>query len=133
VVEGVGDHGCEYMTGGKVVILGATGRNFGAGMSGGVAYVYNPDKVFEDNLNTELVDLEDLTGDDFTWLKAAIERHRDETGSEVAARILSDWSQQVNHFAKVMPRDYKKVLLAIEAAKKDGKNVDEAVMEAARG
>lgn len=67
------------MTGGKVVILGATGRNFGAGMSGGVAYVYNPDKVFEDNLNTELVDLEDLTGDDFTWLKSAIERHRDET------------------------------------------------------
>ncbi|BAH51782.1 glutamate synthase large subunit [Rhodococcus opacus] len=133
VVEGVGDHGCEYMTGGKVVILGATGRNFGAGMSGGVAYVYNPDKAFEDNLNTELVDLEDLTGDDFTWLKSAIERHRDETGSEVAARILSDWSQQVNHFAKVMPRDYKKVLLAIEAAKKDGKNVDEAVMEAARG
>ncbi|MEU2003676.1 glutamate synthase large subunit [Rhodococcus sp. NPDC019627] len=133
VVEGVGDHGCEYMTGGKVVILGATGRNFGAGMSGGVAYVFNPDKAFEDNLNTELVDLEDLTGDDFTWLKAAIERHRDETGSEVAARILSDWSQQVNHFAKVMPRDYKKVLLAIEAAKKDGKNVDEAVMEAARG
>ncbi|AOW93872.1 glutamate synthase subunit alpha [Rhodococcus sp. WMMA185] len=133
VVEGVGDHGCEYMTGGKVVILGATGRNFGAGMSGGVAYVYNPDKVFENNLNTELVDLEDLTGDDFTWLKSAIERHRDETGSEVAARILSDWSQQVSHFAKVMPRDYKKVLLAIEAAKKDGKNVDEAVMEAARG
>ncbi|WP_072690422.1 glutamate synthase large subunit [Rhodococcus marinonascens] len=133
VVEGVGDHGCEYMTGGKVVILGATGRNFGAGMSGGVAYVYNPDKVFEDNLNTELVDLEDLTGDDFTWLKSAIERHRDETGSEVAARILSDWSQQVTHFVKVMPRDYKKVLLAIEAAKKDGKNVDEAVMEAARG
>ncbi|MFZ2176403.1 MAG: glutamate synthase large subunit [Rhodococcus sp. (in: high G+C Gram-positive bacteria)] len=133
VVEGVGDHGCEYMTGGKVVILGATGRNFGAGMSGGVAYVYNPDKAFENNLNTELVDLEDLTGDDFTWLKGAIERHRDETGSAVAARILSDWSQQVIHFAKVMPRDYKKVLLAIEAAKKDGKNVDEAVMEAARG
>ena len=69
----------------------------------------------------ELVDLEDLTGDDFTWLKCVIERHRDETGSEVAARILADWSQQVNHFAKVMPRDYKKVLLAIEAAKKDGK------------
>ncbi|MEV0947026.1 glutamate synthase large subunit [Rhodococcus sp. NPDC049939] len=133
VVEGVGDHGCEYMTGGKVVILGETGRNFGAGMSGGVAYVYNPEKGFEKNLNTELVDLEDLTGDDFTWLKSAIERHRDETGSEVAARILSDWSQQVVHFAKVMPRDYKKVLLAIEAAKKDGKNVDEAVMEAARG
>ncbi len=129
VVEGVGDHGCEYMTGGKVVILGATGRNFGAGMSGGVAYIYNPDKAFEKNLNTELVDLEDLSGDDFTWLKGAIERHRDETGSEVATRILADWSQQVGHFAKVMPRDYKKVLLAIAAAEKDGKNVDEAVME----
>ncbi|OQM82691.1 glutamate synthase large subunit [Rhodococcus sp. WS1] len=133
VVEGVGDHGCEYMTGGKVVILGATGRNFGAGMSGGVAYIYNPDKAFEKNLNTELVDLEDLSGDDFTWLKSVIERHRDETGSEVATRILGDWSQQVGHFAKVMPRDYKKVLLAIAAAEKDGKNVDEAVMEAARG
>ncbi len=111
VVEGVGDHGCEYMTGGKVVILGKTGRNFGAGMSGGVAFVYNPDKDFENNLNTELVDLEDLEGEDFAWLKGAVERHRDETGSEVAARILADWSQQVSHFAKVMPRDYKKVLM----------------------
>ena len=95
VVEGVGDHGCEYMTGGKVVILGRTGRNFAAGMSGGVAFVYDPDKEFEDNLNTEMVDLEDLEGEDFVWLKGAVERHRDETGSEVAARILADWSQQV--------------------------------------
>ncbi|MFC7448340.1 glutamate synthase large subunit [Rhodococcus daqingensis] len=133
VVEGVGDHGCEYMTGGKVVVLGATGRNFGAGMSGGVAFVYNPDKSFEKDLNTELVDLEDLEHEDFGWLKGAIERHRDETGSEVAARILSDWSQQVNHFVKVMPRDYKKVLVAIDTAKKNGTDVDEAIMEAARG
>ncbi|QNG20829.1 glutamate synthase large subunit [Rhodococcus triatomae] len=133
VVEGVGDHGCEYMTGGKVVILGKTGRNFGAGMSGGVAFVYNPDRDFEANLNTELVDLEDLEGDDYTWLKGAIERHRDETGSEVAARILADWSQQVAHFAKVMPRDYKKVLMAIKDAEIRGANVDEAIMEAARG
>lgn len=133
VVEGVGDHGCEYMTGGKVVILGKTGRNFGAGMSGGVAFVYNPDKDFEDNLNTELVDLEDLEGEDFVWLKGAVERHRDETGSEVAARILADWSQQVSHFAKVMPRDYKKVLMAIKDATIRGANVDEAIMEAARG
>ncbi len=133
VVEGVGDHGCEYMTGGKVVILGRTGRNFGAGMSGGVAFVYNPDKEFEDNLNTELVDLEDLEGEDFVWLKGAVERHRDETGSEVAARILADWSQQVGHFAKVMPRDYKKVLMAIKDATIRGANVDEAIMEAARG
>ncbi|MGW6375417.1 glutamate synthase large subunit [Rhodococcus sp. NPDC055112] len=133
VVEGVGDHGCEYMTGGRVVVLGATGRNFGAGMSGGVAFVYNPEKSFEKDLNTELVDLEDLEHEDFGWLKGAIERHRDETGSEVAARILSDWSQQVNHFVKVMPRDYKKVLVAIDTAKKNGTDVDEAIMEAARG
>ncbi|MFD1812295.1 glutamate synthase large subunit [Rhodococcus gannanensis] len=133
VVEGVGDHGCEYMTGGRVVILGKTGRNFGAGMSGGVAFVYNADRSFEANLNTELVDLEDLEHEDFAWLKATVEKHRDETGSEVAARILADWSQQVNHFAKVMPRDYKKVLVAIDTAKKNGQNVDEAIMEAARG
>ncbi|MFI6430120.1 glutamate synthase large subunit [Rhodococcus oryzae] len=133
VVEGVGDHACEYMTGGRVVVLGATGRNFGAGMSGGVAFVYNPEKSFEKDLNTELVDLEDLEHEDFVWLKGAIERHRDETGSEVAARILSDWSQQVNHFVKVMPRDYKKVLVAIDTAKKNGTDVDEAIMEAARG
>ncbi|MBY6677410.1 glutamate synthase large subunit [Rhodococcus sp. BP-332] len=133
VVEGVGDHGCEYMTGGKVVILGETGRNFGAGMSGGVAFVFDPNSTFEDNLNTELVDIEELQGDEFAWLKDAITRHRDETGSEVAERILADWSQQVNHFVKVMPRDYKKVLLAISEAEKNGADVDEAIMEAARG
>ncbi|KQU04608.1 glutamate synthase [Rhodococcus sp. Leaf7] len=133
VVEGVGDHGCEYMTGGKVVILGETGRNFGAGMSGGVAFVFDPNSTFEDNLNTELVDIEDLEGDEFAWLKDAITRHREETGSEVAERILADWSQQVNHFVKVMPRDYKKVLLAISEAEKNGADVDEAIMEAARG
>lgn len=133
VVEGVGDHGCEYMTGGKVVILGSTGRNFGAGMSGGVAYVYNPDRDFEANLNTELVDLEDLAPEDAAWLKAIVERHRAETGSAVAERILGNWSQQVNHFAKVMPRDYKKVLMAIKDAEIRGANVDQAIMEAARG
>jgi len=133
VVEGVGDHACEYMTGGKVVILGKTGRNFGAGMSGGVAYIFNPDRDFGTNLNTELVDLEDLSVEDLEWLHGAIERHRDETGSEVAARILADWSHQKAHFAKVMPRDYKKVLVAIETAKKNGTNVDDAIMEAARG
>ncbi|WP_068276383.1 glutamate synthase-related protein [Aldersonia kunmingensis] len=133
VVEGVGDHGCEYMTGGRVVVLGETGRNFGAGMSGGVAYIYNPNGTFEANLNPELVDLEELSGDDFAWLRDIIARHRDETGSPVAERIVSDWSQQVNHFVKVMPRDYKKVLLAISEAEKNGADVDEAIMEAARG
>jgi glutamate synthase (NADPH/NADH) large chain len=121
------------MTGGRVVILGETGRNFGAGMSGGIAYIYNPNGTFEANLNTELVDIEQLEGEDFTWLRDVVASHRDATGSAVAERILSDWSQQVNHFVKVMPRDYKKVLLAISEAEKAGRDVDEAIMEAARG
>ncbi|WP_405134087.1 glutamate synthase large subunit [Nocardia sp. NBC_01388] len=133
VVEGVGDHGCEYMTGGRVVILGETGRNFGAGMSGGTAYIYNPNNTFEKNLNTEMVDLEGLTADESAALRDIIAQHRDETGSAVADRILIDWSQQVNHFVKVMPRDYKKVLLAISEAEKDGRDVSAAIMEAARG
>ncbi|AYF74696.1 glutamate synthase large subunit [Nocardia yunnanensis] len=133
VVEGVGDHACEYMTGGRVVILGETGRNFGAGMSGGVAYVYNPNGTFEANLNTELVDLEQLSAEDVQALKDIVEQHRAETGSAVAERILGDWAQQVTKFAKVMPRDYKKVLIAISEAEKAGRNVDEAIMEAARG
>ncbi|MGV9674441.1 glutamate synthase large subunit [Nocardia sp. NPDC003482] len=134
VVEGVGDHGCEYMTGGRVVILGETGRNFGAGMSGGIAYIYDPNGVFGSRISAEQADaVEPLSGDDFTWLRDIVAQHRDETGSVVAERILSDWSQQVNHFVKVMPRDYKKVLLAISEAEKAGRDVDEAIMEAARG
>ncbi|MFF3568286.1 glutamate synthase large subunit [Nocardia jiangxiensis] len=134
VVEGVGDHGCEYMTGGKVVILGETGRNFGAGMSGGVAYLYNPHGTFEKNISPEQVEaIEPLSGDDFTWLHDVVARHREQTGSAVAEAILGDWSQQVTHFVKVMPRDYKKVLLAISEAEKAGRDVDAAIMEAARG
>ncbi|RJO77046.1 glutamate synthase large subunit [Nocardia panacis] len=134
VVEGVGDHACEYMTGGRVVILGETGRNFGAGMSGGVAFVYDPEGAFADRVNPEQAGaLEALSGDDFTWLHEIVAQHRDQTGSAVAERILGDWSQQVNHFVKVMPREYKKVLLAISEAEKSGKDVDEAIMEAARG
>ncbi|WP_127782048.1 glutamate synthase large subunit [Rhodococcus sp. X156] len=132
VVEGVGDHGCEYMTGGKVVILGETGRNFGAGMSGGEAYVYDPEGVFPADLNREMVDLEEV-GADSEWLREIIEEHRSCTDSDVATRILADWPNQVGHFVKVMPREYKRVLLAIETAQKDGSNVDEAIMAAARG
>jgi glutamate synthase (NADPH/NADH) large chain len=134
VVEGVGDHALEYMTGGRVVILGGTGRNLGAGMSGGVAFVYDPEGTLASRVSPDQAEaIEQLSGDDFTWLRDIITTHRDETGSAVAERILSDWSQQVNHFVKVMPREYKKVLLAISEAEKSGKDVDEAIMEAARG
>ncbi|MEV6274735.1 glutamate synthase large subunit [Nocardia sp. NPDC051832] len=134
VVEGVGDHALEYMTGGKVVILGETGRNFGAGMSGGEAYVYSPNGTFPDRVNPEqAAALEMLDDEDRTWLHDIITEHRAQTGSAVAERILNDWSQQAANFVKVMPREYKKVLLAISEAEKNGADVNEAIMEAARG
>jgi glutamate synthase (NADPH/NADH) large chain len=133
VVEGVGDHGCEYMTGGKVVILGRTGRNFAAGMSGGMAYVYDPDGELPQNLNAEMVELETLDEDDAEWLHGTIQAHVDATDSAVGQRILADWRGQQRHFVKVMPRDYKKVLQAIAAAERDGVDVDKAIMAAAHG
>jgi glutamate synthase (NADPH/NADH) large chain len=133
VVEGVGDHGCEYMTGGKVVILGSTGRNFAAGMSGGVAYVYDPNGLFPAHLNTEMVDLEDLDGEDLEWLHRMLTRHLDATASVPAGRILADWPQEQGHFVKVMPRDYKHVLQAIAQAQQAGTDVDQAIMAAAHG
>ncbi|WP_273734185.1 glutamate synthase large subunit [Mycolicibacterium septicum] len=133
VVEGVGDHGCEYMTGGKVVILGPTGRNFAAGMSGGVAYVYDPAGVLGENLNTEMVELEALEASDVEWLQGILTAHVDATDSAVGQRVLSDWDNELKHFVKVMPRDYKRVLAAIAEAKEAGVNVDEAIMAAANG
>ncbi len=133
VVEGVGDHGCEYMTGGTVVVLGPTGRNFGAGMSGGIAYVWDPEDTFAANVNPEMVDLDDLEDIDKNWLVGQIYRHQSETGSEVASRILADWPYSVDNFVKVMPRDYKRVLNAIRVAEDEGDDVDEAIMRAARG
>ena len=133
VVEGVGDHGCEYMTGGRVVVLGETGRNFAAGMSGGMAFVFDPEGKLADNLNTELVDLEPLEDEDIEFLATIIEEHRAETESPVAAALLGDWDTAQTKFAKVMPRDYKRVLLAISEAEKTGRDVNEAIMEAARG
>jgi len=128
VVEGVGDHGCEYMTGGTVTVLGPTGRNFAAGMSGGVAYVYRLDPG---RLNREMVDVESLSQADRAALRELVERHRAETGSVVATALLADWHREVEQFSKVMPRDYRRVLQAIEAAEADGRDVDNAVMEAA--
>ena len=111
VVEGVGDHGCEYMTGGRAVILGDTGRNFAAGMSGGVAYVFDEHDHFTARCNTELVVLESLeAAEDIAELKLLIENHRDFTESPVAARILADWPVALSKFIKVMPVDYKRVL-----------------------
>ncbi|MEZ5178377.1 MAG: hypothetical protein R2746_08850 [Acidimicrobiales bacterium] len=133
VVEGVGDHGCEYMTGGRAVVLGATGRNFGAGMSGGIAYVWDPEGAFPGLVNREMVDLDPLDDLDTSWLVTAIFRHQNETGSEVASRILSDWQYSVHQFVKVMPRDYKRVLAAIKVAEESGADIDEAIMAAARG
>ena len=133
VVEGVGDHGCEYMTGGRVVILGPTGRNFAAGMSGGVAYVYDPDHLLPANLNTEMVDLDDFADGDLDWLHDMLVAHSDATDSAVAQRILADWPRQAGDFVKVMPRDYKRVLGAIAEAERTGADVDEMIMAASRG
>ncbi|GLP78846.1 glutamate synthase large subunit [Mycobacterium antarcticum] len=133
VVEGVGDHGCEYMTGGKVAILGPTGRNFAAGMSGGIAYVYDLHGTLSDNLNTEMVELEHLDDDDVDWLHGMLVAHVDATDSAPAQCILSDWESQLKHFVKVMPRDYRSVLAAIAEAERNGEDVDTAIMAAARG
>ncbi|MCV7218451.1 glutamate synthase large subunit [Mycobacterium crocinum] len=133
VVEGVGDHGCEYMTGGRVVILGETGRNFAAGMSGGIAYVYDPDGKLPANLNTEMVDIDEFDNADLEWLRDIIVAHVDATDSVVGQRILADWSGQVGNFVKVMPRDYKAVLQAIAEAEAAGEDVDKAIMAAAHG
>jgi glutamate synthase (NADPH/NADH) large chain len=133
VVEGVGDHACEYMTGGRVVVLGPTGRNFGAGMSGGVAYVYDPHGLLAGVYNSEMVDLEPLSSEDRMWLKDRITMHGDETGSAVAAAILADWISSAEQFVTVMPRDYRRVLEATQQAVADGRSVEDAVMEAAHG
>jgi glutamate synthase (NADPH/NADH) large chain len=133
VVEGVGDHGCEYMTGGRAVVLGPTGRNFGAGMSGGIAFVYDPDSTFVNRLNLEMVDLEPLDEDDLQWLRETIRVHGQETGSPVAARILQGWHDELRRFRKVMPKDYRRVLDAAAEAEAQGRDPLEAVMAVAHG
>ncbi|MFB9833852.1 glutamate synthase large subunit [Actinoallomurus acaciae] len=130
VVEGVGDHGCEYMTGGRAVVLGPTGRNFAAGMSGGVAYVLD---LHPERINLEMVELEPLEEDDRAYLHDIVTRHRAETGSEVAAGLLADWDAAVTRFGKIMPRDYKRVLTARARAEAEGRDIDEAVMAASNG
>jgi glutamate synthase (ferredoxin) len=120
VVEGVGDHGCEYMTRGLVVILGSTGKNFGAGMSGGIAYVYDPDSNMEHNLNRGLVSVTSLTDEDEDVLRGVLERHLLYTGSIKASDILDDFKSSVDSFVKVIPNDYQKVLDAMRVARENG-------------
>jgi glutamate synthase (NADPH/NADH) large chain len=133
VVEGIGDHGCEYMTGGRAVVLGSTGRNFGAGMSGGIAYVWDPRGRFERMVNPEMVDLEGLDAEDIIWLAETLARHIDETGSAVAGTILAAWGRAQSRFVKVMPRDYKRVTEAARLASEQGVPVEVAIMAAAHG
>ncbi len=136
VVEGIGDHGCEYMTGGRVVVLGPTGRNFGAGMSGGIAYVFDPDGSFDRRVNPEMVQIEKLDDDDTSFVHDLVERHVEHTGSEIGRRVLASWTVESGRFRKVMPTDYRRVLDVMEQAGRDG--LDERatldrVMEASRG
>ena len=110
VVEGVGDHGCEYMTGGCVVVLGETGKNFAAGMSGGMAFIYDPENNFERNCNQQMIDLDPMDDSDFKLVRKMVRDHFRHTGSDLALGILSDWKHQQEYFVKVMPKDYKRVL-----------------------
>jgi len=114
VVEGIGDHGCEYMTGGRALILGETGRNFAAGMSGGIAWVYNPASTFEENCNKEMVDLEPLTPQDEEQIMALLRKHVHLTGSRVAKNMLANWNEVALQFVKVYPKEYKKVLQKLQ-------------------
>lgn len=131
VVEGVGDHGLEYMTGGMVVILGTTGRNFAAGMSGGIAYVYDPQNTFYEHINKELVDYTNVKSRyDEEQLKELIQKHYQHTHSEVAKEILDHFGQEVAHFKKVVPHDYKRMMSLISSFEQQGLSNDQAKVEA---
>jgi glutamate synthase domain-containing protein 2/glutamate synthase domain-containing protein 1/glutamate synthase domain-containing protein 3 len=131
VVEGVGDHGCEYMTGGRVVVLGSTGRNFAAGMSGGIAYVLDEQGTFKDNCNKEMVYLEQVEETfEAVELRNLIQHHETFTGSTVADRILKNWEEYVWKFVKVIPKDYKRMFEAIERVKRSGLSQEEAMLVA---
>ena len=134
VVEGIGDHGCEYMTGGRVVVIGTTGRNFGAGMSGGIAYVLADKETFQIQCNQGMVDLESVEEEeDVETIITMLSKHVEVTQSTVAKKILDEWKDYQSRFIKVMPRDYKRVLAAIKKARAEGTSEDDAVMEAAHG
>jgi glutamate synthase (ferredoxin) len=134
VVEGVGDHGCEYMTGGRVVVIGGTGRNFAAGMSGGLAFVLDEAGTFKSRCNLGMVDLEPLVDtEDVELVKDLLARHIRFTQSPVAARLLVDWERSQAKFVKVIPQDFKRVMAAIKKAQETGISADDAVMASAHG
>jgi len=130
VVEAVGDHACEYMTGGTVVILGPTGRNFGAGMSGGIAYIYDEHGDFNERCNTEMVSIESIDDEDQNKLNKMIQNHLDYTESTVAQNLLDNWSESIAKFVKVMPNDYKRMVENIKRVTESGLSGDEAMMAA---
>jgi glutamate synthase domain-containing protein 3 len=120
VVEGVGDHGCEYMTGGRVIVLGETGINFAAGMSGGIAYVLDRSQLFDTRCNLEMVDVEPLNEEDRLFLRVQLERHLRYTGSRNAGQILAGWEESVPLFVKIIPLDYRAVLKRIRESELEG-------------
>jgi len=131
VVEGVGDHGCEYMTGGTVVVLGRTGRNFAAGMSGGVAYVHDPDGAFAVSCNREMVGLGAVEEpEEVGALKALVERHVASTGSQLGERLLADWKTTLSRFVKVWPHDYRRMVESQRQLRAKGMSRDEAELAA---
>jgi glutamate synthase (ferredoxin) len=131
VVEGVGDHACEYMTGGRVVVLGPTGRNFAAGMSGGIAYVLDESGDFASRVNMQMVSLERLADEtEIGEVRRLVERHLEHTSSNRARRVLDDWAALVPKFVKIIPRDYQRMLAAIARAEEQGLVGDEAIMVA---
>jgi glutamate synthase (NADPH/NADH) large chain len=130
IVEGVGDHGCEYMTGGTVIILGSTGRNFAAGMSGGRAFVLDIDARM---VNTEMVDILALPGDQEEIVKSFISKFNAETGSKIASELIKDWENSKKRISMVMPRDYARVLDVMAKAQREGLPVESAVMAAING
>ena len=136
VVEGVGDHACEYMTGGRVVVLGATGRNFAAGMSGGIAYVFDQDGDFATRVNPEMVDVLPVDDEDVVWLKSTLDEHVAMTNSPLGQRVLADWAKSQSQFTKVLPRDYARVMAVLAKAAGDGADEEETskrVMESVHG
>ena len=131
VVEGIGDHGLEYMTGGMVIVLGKTGRNFAAGMSGGIAYVYDPDNTFYEHVNKELVEYKNVKSRyDEDQLKEMIQKHYQYTNSNVAKKILDDFGNEVAHFKKVVPHDYKRMMSLISSFEQQGLTNEQAKVEA---